>query len=997
MKKIILTLIALIYLNVNGQNTDFKDQMSQIFANVDLSQVPSGLLYDYGLGLVADTLFDGTLVDDNMQALHLWKSLYTDIWSSQVNSSGNLTSLESVNQLIESNSSSSAVLIPVLFYKYHRISPDAITNNLMYINNDQIFDTPGRVQSPYINQIAFAAAPVESEIDAMSGQVKMKLQQATFFTNSTSNVTSIYVDGGDGSGYKQVNWGNEFSFSYGTDGYKEVKVKFSFSDGTILYSHFTINVTITTATSKSSTTQVIPIDPSLVRSYNGQKATGTVTIIYSGTATILDKPLIVFEGYDTWKIIEPDNPKKNVTWEHLLVNFSEMGYLPENFQAYLTSNGYDIVYVDYDNGTDYIQRNAYFAEAVIKTVNQLKTGSEPNVVMGISMGGLVGRYALADMENRSESHNTRLFISADSPHQGANVPLGLQAMVRHMTDLKLEIGFAGNFNKIWDIGTSFPEYARLLALLQQPASRQMLKQQLSGFGENIYIDNSIHDSFMTEYNQLGMPKLCRNIALSNGSGAASNSWQFAPGGAIFDLQVNCNLGGWSTLLGPVLLVLTPYVKQLWDMPLLALTSFIPGNYGLKANCNIKALPNIGSLKVYDGEIKIKKKILWLINVYSTLTSTEVNYAGNGFPWDSGMGGYMSFDDFAGDFTETFNPNELPSCMSLTLPSGNFCFVPEVSSLDIQGTQNLLKGYTPVTDLKNSMFDNFYTEPSVNTPHTNFNSYSTQWLQLELGQDQTTITQSNVYKFNECAINGPNVVCNSGTTFSITNFPSGVDLSWNTSSNMTKTSSGEDYVVLIATGSGNGWVQAELSGGGTNVFSELKTVYASELPSPTIYGNSTVKCGYSLNFHVDQLSAESGESFCWDSDVLSISNSDRPECTVSGTDPAIGYISCTVTACGVPKTSSNVVRVIGCPFLLLSPNPSTGETTVSIETASAESPDMNTEWDLEVYDQSQMLKLKKTKLKNHAYNLNTSGWKEGVYIVCVSYNSETLTGKLIVKK
>jgi len=89
--------------------------MSQIFANVDLSQVPSGLLYDYGLGLVADTLFDGTLVDDNMQALHLWKSLYTDIWSSQVNSSGNLTSLESVNQLIESNSSSSAVLIPVLF------------------------------------------------------------------------------------------------------------------------------------------------------------------------------------------------------------------------------------------------------------------------------------------------------------------------------------------------------------------------------------------------------------------------------------------------------------------------------------------------------------------------------------------------------------------------------------------------------------------------------------------------------------------------------------------------------------------------------------------------------------------------------------------------------------------------------------------------------------------------------------------------------------------
>ncbi|WP_423126505.1 T9SS type A sorting domain-containing protein [Gaoshiqia sp. Z1-71] len=88
---------------------------------------------------------------------------------------------------------------------------------------------------------------------------------------------------------------------------------------------------------------------------------------------------------------------------------------------------------------------------------------------------------------------------------------------------------------------------------------------------------------------------------------------------------------------------------------------------------------------------------------------------------------------------------------------------------------------------------------------------------------------------------------------------------------------------------------------------------------------------------------------------------------------------------------------GSYYLLISPNPSTGETTISIESASAESPDINTGWDLEVYDQSQQLKVKKTKLKGPAYTLNTMGWKEGIYIVRVNYNGELLTGKLAVKE
>jgi hypothetical protein len=81
-------------------------------------------------------------------------------------------------------------------------------------------------------------------------------------------------------------------------------------------------------------------------------------------------------------------------------------------------------------------------------------------------------------------------------------------------------------------------------------------------------------------------------------------------------------------------------------------------------------------------------------------------------------------------------------------------------------------------------------------------------------------------------------------------------------------------------------------------------------------------------------------------------------------------------------------------IALSPNPSTQETTISIDTKSAE---VVPEWDLEVYDQGQQLKARKMKIGGKHTTLNTSGWKEGVYIVRANYNGEVLTEKLVVKE
>ncbi len=106
----------------------------------------------------------------------------------------------------------------------------------------------------------------------------------------------------------------------------------------------------------------------------------------------------------------------------------------------------------------------------------------------------------------------------------------------------------------------------------------------------------------------------------------------------------------------------------------------------------------------------------------------------------------------------------------------------------------------------------------------------------------------------------------------------------------------------------------------------------------------------------------------------------------------------ITGAGACYSKTLVFFAYSGYSLLISPNPTNGETSVTIEQASAESSfDYNAEWDIEVYDNLQNQKFKVDKIKGKSTTIQTNGWKEGVYIVRVKYKDEILTGKLVVKK
>lgn len=87
--------------------------------------------------------------------------------------------------------------------------------------------------------------------------------------------------------------------------------------------------------------------------------------------------------------------------------------------------------------------------------------------MGIGTGGLHARYALAKMAKSVPVVNseTRLLITHDAPHRGANIALGLQHLSRML----------GNFNYFGvTAAVVFPEYAETVAFLDAPINVETL-------------------------------------------------------------------------------------------------------------------------------------------------------------------------------------------------------------------------------------------------------------------------------------------------------------------------------------------------------------------------------------------------------------------------------------------------------------------------------------------------------------------------------------------
>lgn len=228
----------------------------------------------------------------------------------------------------------------------------------------------------------------------------------------------------------------------------------------------------------------------------------------------LNKPFVIVEGIDFGTAHESIR-NGDFGWRQLWGEDVENYPMMSNgglMMEMLHEKGYDVIFVDFDNGSDDIKKNALVVMTLLQKIQQ-QNPKYPTKALGASMGGVVVRIALKLMENWNIPHCTSHYFSLDAPHQGANIPLGYQALMQYLAAA--------------EGGEHTTNRNKFLGCL---ASKQLLINQ---FAE---VNEEIHNEFQSYLDDLGFPEQTMNCAISNGS-RFGHGQGFVPGNLIFEADV----------------------------------------------------------------------------------------------------------------------------------------------------------------------------------------------------------------------------------------------------------------------------------------------------------------------------------------------------------------------------------------------------------------------------------------------------------------------------
>jgi hypothetical protein len=756
-------IIALLFIGVfqigysQNINTSLASDINQKFSLLEKNRIPNHILLDYGFDLIEVSQFDGVLRSTNYLDIERYNLIYNSIVSSatQLNISGiespqqELTEWKNLQKQQNNNAklnNKASIVLNGLLFNYSKININALSNNKISVVNDKYDDKyiNGIWQNPYDSKLSFA---IVSPVFAISkSNVEVKLPTTLWHSNAA--ITAIAIDFGNNTGYKNLSNGSLASTNYTNVGTYTWTYRVRLSNGQYKYCRQKVKVTQVDTNSNVQARNPacgLPDEVSITatKAYQGVFGTATLQIARADNCNQIRKPLIIAEGLDTGLLGQGDGFGDNTIFTFFTNVDGSNSIELRNLITRDTTVDYDIIYVNWDNGTDFIQRNAYVLEEVIKWVNDQKAlagSTEPNVVLGQSMGGLIARYALKDMENDSNlDHDTSLYISHDAPHQGAHLPLGILHMGRHVVNEFIQTPL-GNIS-IPINGAGSYGLATIDDLLDAPAVNQMLINNVDTNGNRT---NTAHNAWQNEVQTMGYPQQTRNIALSNASHCASGQGLTSNE----ELVTVTGEGGTSVLTSIIELLFInfdPLIGIALNDTSATLLGFLPGNSNLDIEFRANAFPSSGTARIYKGRLTYEKRFLWLFPITRTIFNKSVNSANGDEFIDNYPGGVtpnalaINESDGVSNWFYNYDYN-----ININL---NFDFIPVTSALDLgSGNANLddndyFRQYTsanPPTGNRSIPFVNFTTSynqnNNLNTEHISFNRRNGDWLAEELDTD-----------------------------------------------------------------------------------------------------------------------------------------------------------------------------------------------------------------------------------------------------------------------
>ena len=406
--------------------------------------------------------------------------------------------------------------------------------------------------------------------------------------------------------------------------------------------------------------------------------------IFLSADNILDKPIIVVDGFDPGDTRDINGLYSSLDFVGTSGN--------QNLADLVRAEGFDVVILNFptyvraadneniDGGADFMERNAMILVELINIINLDKAANNPeqNVIIGPSMGGLISRFALNYMQANTIDADTRLYISFDSPHHGANVPIGLQHQLNFLA-----------FNSTNGVTEVQPI---INGLLKSPAARQLLtdhiEAHLSGT-DLVTVDPTIklptahpfRTIFEASINSLtpsGFPENIRNVSIINGSG--TNNPYFAIGNS-----------------GPTVTNDYSVLSTTLDVPIGPFTASILMDVNFTPAAGVTNTASSISIQLYGAEIDGS------IAESEAFTYSDGIDAAPGGLFDLGgiTGGIGDAGGVGGDFVNALNIDK-------------FNFIPSVSALALEFTDDEIDWHSAI-DLSTSPFVNIYL-PTESEPH-----------------------------------------------------------------------------------------------------------------------------------------------------------------------------------------------------------------------------------------------------------------------------------------
>ncbi len=548
--------------------TKAADSMLQL---IDKTPVTSGYLYDRAMPISNFAGFNNAVDTTNYEyAMQVYMELKQMAYSTT-----RMQPYETLDKIIKLKNLQKKIPIQILDYNYQQIKPTAVQEGLLQYNGGLLSNAVGN-PNPYLNKHLQLATLMVENIDTPT--VKLVLLPHLISRNTGANVTQVHIQG---AGINVTLYGcvDSTTVTFPSNGKHYLTITTTLSNGT---SFSTKNsVTIGDDNKTARTTKIVPEAPCRTESFGGsipwqgydedRTFIGKFDVDYyyrqgvscNGTEQIIKKPVILIDGFDA---TDKRNSKNQVLYSKFLryiddVNKPQKDSFEVDFVKQMRNLGNDVILVDiptyfyeYNTGAtiaadssaqvppvpytladgkiihgggDYVERNAMTLVAYIQYLHTKMGATDSIVIIGPSMGGQISRYALKWIEDRGLPHRVRLWISQDSPHEGAVVPIGLQMLIETLSPLAKK--FKGIKNQV----------------LLCPANKQFVVNHFDYNSTNNTENVGGAPNFFNRYyyviDSIGWPQLCRKITTI--SGAENGMSLPIPSASELTLGLGARLGG----------------------------------------------------------------------------------------------------------------------------------------------------------------------------------------------------------------------------------------------------------------------------------------------------------------------------------------------------------------------------------------------------------------------------------------------------------------------